>query len=520
MMALGLNISCSSMLDVEPENSVTFTNFYKNEQDIATLTRGMHAMLAWSMRSFNVLEYVGVKADASPSGHMPSPDVFMRYHVWNSVGTGWKSFYDVIYECNLLFDNVKEPVCARDRMDFYYGQANFIKGVCYFQLARYWGDAVISGHTEDTQSRPKKPMIEVLDTALACAKRAFALLDKHENQVDQTGAKITSKQYGSKGSAATLIAHINAWKAAMGKGLSDEERRACWEEADTYASKVIDTDECGFYELENSAELLVTNTLNTRNGKESIFELELNAKDETLDAKVFTSARWFVSFPIIPGALPGDVTSNQWKLKIQTVLDMYSGTDERKNAFFYKPELYLNDPDSARACGGYAFEYKYRKGLFSTETTSGQTLVFENFDVNKMIWRLADLILLRAEARMQLGNTSGAKQDLWQVQQRSKADKYTDGDLQMAIFREREKELIFEDHRYFDVMRNEGYYKTELPKNKVFVPFPFPHEEEEEVYSLLTEQEIADGALFLPIGSSAFYLNPMMIQNTYWFNIK
>lgn len=157
---------------------------------------------------------------------------------------------------------------------------------------------------------------------------------------------------------------------------------------------------------------------------------ELNAESETLDGQVFTSARWFVGFPVVPGALPGDVTSNQWKMKIQTVLDMYPGTDERKNAFFYKPELYLNDPDSAQACGGYAFEYKYRKGLYSTETTSGQTLVFENFDVNKMIWRLADLILLRAEARLHLGNTSGAKQDLWQVQQRSKAEKYTDGDLQ------------------------------------------------------------------------------------------
>ena len=199
---------------------------------------------------------------------------------------------------------------------------------------------------------------------------------------------------------------------------------------------------------------------------------------------------------------------------------MYPGADERKNAFFYKPELYTENPDSARACGGNAYVYKYRNGLYDTGTTSEQTLVFRTFDVNKMIWRLADLILLRAEVRMHLGNTAGAKQDLWKVQRRSKTVEYTDGDLQMAIFREREKELIFEDSRYFDIMRNKGYYKTELPKNKVFVPFPFPHEKEEEVYSLLTERDVEDGALFLPIGDGAFYLNPMMIQNTYWFNNK
>ena len=253
-------------------------------------------------------------------------------------------------------------------------------------------------------------------------------------------------------------------------------------------------------------------------GKESIFEVELNGQDGT--ASEFTSALWFVSFPLVPGALPGDVVENQWRLTLRTVFDMFRGTDERKEAFFYKPNLYTTNSDSARACGGYAFEYKYRKPLYSTSTSSGQTLQLKSFDVNKMIWRLADLILLRAEIRMHLGNTVGAIQDLQVVQRRAKAVEYTTGDLQMAIFREREKELIFEDHRYFDIMRNEGYYKTELPKNKVFVPFPFPHQEEEEVYGLLTEQDVENGALFLPVGSGAFYLNAKMIQNTYWFNRK
>ena len=302
VFVISLSISCNNMLDVEPENSVTFTNFYKNEQDLAVLVRGMHAILVPAFNKFNTLELVGVKADESPSGHIPIPDVFARFHEWNSIGTDWKNFYDAIYECNLLFDNVKTPVCSQDRMNFYYGQANFIKGLCYFQLVRYWGDVVISGHTEDTQARPKKPMVEVLDTALACAKRAYNLLTKHEDLVDQTGARITSKQYGSKGSAATLIANICAWKATVGKGLSDDEKRACLEEAELYASKVIDTDECGFYELESSVEQLVTNTLNSRGGKESIFEIELNARDESLN-RTFTSARLFVSFPIIPGSL-------------------------------------------------------------------------------------------------------------------------------------------------------------------------------------------------------------------------
>lgn len=515
-----MSVSCNSLLDVEPENSVTFTNYYKNENDLDGLMRGMHAMLVNAMSRFNPQEYAGVKADESPSGHNPVPDVYMRFHFWNSVGTSWKTFYDVIYQCNLLFDNVKSPVCSEDRMDFYFGQANFIKSFCYFQLARYWGDVIITDHTEDASPLPKSPMLEVLDTAMACAKRAYHLLPKHEDLVNVSGAKITSKQYGSKGNVAALIANINVWKATMGKNISEEKKRECLEEAELYATKIIDSDECGVYELESNITALVNNTLNNRGGKESIFEIELNTKDGTLESRAYTSAYWFVGFPIVPGKLPGDIQMNQWLIKNETVLDMYPGTDERRNEFFYKPDLYTNNEDSARVCGGYAFEYKFRKAIFGTSTTTEETLEFVNFDANKIFWRLADLILLRAEIRARLGNTGGAIADLQRVQRRANAPEYESGDLFMAIFREREKELIFEDHRFFDIVRNDGYYKTELPKNSVFVPFPFPHYEEEEVYSLLTQDDIDNGALYLPIGSGAFYLNSSMIQNTYWFNRK
>lgn len=517
--------ACTDMLNIKPENSVTYTNFFKSERDLETFTGSIHAALTDVMTQFWGVEYAGVLADNSPSGSGMTPPGLFRFHGWDVTGNmSWKPFYDVIYLCNTLFENVEPSVCSPERLDFYFGQAEFAKGLCYFQLARYWGDAVISGHTEDPSPRAKSPGTVVLDTALACARRAFDKLPVYEGMVNRVGAKITSKQYACKGSVATLIANIYAWRAGVEKGLTDAGRTAYWQQAEEWATKVIDKNadgsfECGQYELEDTPELLVTNTINSRGGKESIFELELNSNDGSLNGQSFTSASLFVGFPIIPGALPGDVTSNQWRITNSTVLNMYSGSDERKDAFFYKPKLYTEDPDSARICGGNAFEYKFRKCLFGTGTTSDETLEFINFDVNRVYWRLADLILLRAEARVHTNNTTGAIDDLKRIQLRANADLY-DGteDLQLAIFREREKELIFEDHRWFDVLRNEGYYRTELPKQVVFVPFPWPHNEYQEVYGLLSEQDIENGALYLPIGEGAFNLNSLMIQNTYWFN--
>ncbi|WP_293714246.1 RagB/SusD family nutrient uptake outer membrane protein, partial [uncultured Parabacteroides sp.] len=73
------------------------------------------------------------------------------------------------------------------------------------------------------------------------------------------------------------------------------------------------------------------------------------------------------------------------------------------------------------------------------------------------------------------------------------------GDLRYAIFKEREKELLLEGQRYYDIIRND-YVRTELRGN----------------FRTVTNQDLKDGALFLMIGSGAFNRNPLLRQNAYW----
>lgn len=489
--------SCDSALDVSPKNAVTFTNFFETEQDLESLMVGMHAWLANAMKVFYAQEYVGVITDKEPS-YVPG---MIRYHAWENI-CEWQHFYAVIYQCNLLFDNVKKPVCSKDRMDFYFGQAKFIKAVCYFELGRRWGDAVITGSTEEAPQLAKRPAIEVLDTALSNALDAYSLVLKHEDLRDRLGRVITSKQYGSKGSCAALIANIYAWRAVMDKGITDDKRMEYWKKVDEWTSKIIDTDECGYYELEGSIKELVEGTMNKRGGKESVFELELNVDDKSIENVAYNSAKLFVGFPVVPRELPGDMEWKQWQLSNDRIKAMYPGNDARRQEYFYKFDEY-SSPDSVAKYGNWAFVYKYRACAY---TTNGQGMVsFINFDVNKIYWRLADLILLRAEARYHLGDEPGAIDDLDRIRKRANAVLFKDApeaDLKMAIFREREKELLFEDQRFWDVMRN-GYVKTELPE--------FYRE-------ALTDVDINNGALYLPVPQGAFYLNPLMLQNVYWLN--
>ena len=126
-----------------------------------------------------------------------------------------------------------------------------------------------------------------------------------------------------------------------------------------------------------------------------------------------------------------------------------------------------------------------------------------NQDVVK--YRLADILLLRAECRVRQGKENAAE-DLNTVRERAYGNRehdYTsaEGDLQLAIFREREKELLLEDHYYYDVRRNGvDYVRRELPG----------------AYPKLSDQDIKDGALYLMINSLNFEENDLMRQNVYW----
>ena len=151
--------------------------------------------------------------------------------------------------------------------------------------------------------------------------------------------------------------------------------------------------------------------------------------------------------------------------------------------------------------GGYAYPYFWRKPLLDAAWVPAEMI---NVDGNKIFWRLAEIYLLRAEARCR-ANLPGAEDDLNYVRNRAHAKIYpadtdTEG-LQMAIFREREREMFFDGERYYDIVRN-GYYN-----------FPGMISE---TFEKLSEQDVKDGALYVPIMDTEMQRNTLMRQNPYW----
>ena len=81
---------------------------------------------------------------------------------------------------------------------------------------------------------------------------------------------------------------------------------------------------------------------------------------------------------------------------------------------------------------------------------------------------------------------------------------------ELSTVSQREKELVAEYHRYFDIMRN-GWCFLRGDDTHDYI-----RKEISEAYDKLTDRDIQDGALYLMLGADCFSNNDLIRQNRYW----
>lgn len=490
MVAVQL-VGCDSMLDIEPEIATTYTNYFKDEKDAAALLYNINGILFGLLSDDERHEIVGLIVDeVNDWGYEDIRNLVPAEYEKN---ISWGKYYRAIYSANVILDNAyRFTDIDEERLEYYKRQACFVKGFCYFQVARLWGDAPIVPNSEDTKAFPRESVSKVLEEAIRNAEIALDL-PKFEDLVDESGAKITAKQYGCKGTVTALLAHIYAWRAGL---LGDNKD---WEKAEQYCSDIIDG-KVGHYQLvENPAE--VCKRVMKGNSSEGIFEGEYYIQDDPFFLHTpYVTVKEYLTYPVIEGQLPTEVT--RFEINKTTVKEMYGEGDRRLDAYFYKIDSVYKNPGGEEIPITKAFLWKWNYSVYEYDEYE-QGYVYQTQDVNRIVWRLADIMLLRAECRARL-DAANAADDLNEIRRRAYGNrnhdyKASEGDLRHIIFKEREKELLFEGHRYYDVMRN-GYWKTELTG----------------VFANMSEAEFKLGAQYYPVSKDAFYHNDLMRQNEYW----
>lgn len=507
-LLLGLFFSafgCSDLLDVTPENSVTFENFYKTEKDMQAALDAVRDEFRSSIAFDGRWRPVGVGyfCDTTENKKEFNWEISMWGPQWSDFN--WAGHYTLGALTNLILERVGEAEISEDRKNFYIGQAHFYRAFTYFRIAQKWGEAPIQTNSIVIEKKPKASNRELLQFALDEINLALPDIPERDKMIDTEGKQITSKSMACRAVASCLKLEICLWKAALNNQpeLLDDAIRA--------ADYVIDS--CNYILAANPEE--VCTKVITGGSEEGIFEIKFNSVESMSTRNPWTTMEYLASFPVRPEKERGDMKNTESRVYQKTVDKMYPGHfdgyisegkytgDQRRLSYFYDLDTIMQNQDWSEKAAGYAYPYKFRKILKGTESWNEGK--FDCFAHDHVIWRLADIILLRAEAYARDNQPEKAIADLNRIRARAYGDHSADynaseGDLRYAIFKEREKELLWEGKRWWDIVRN-NYWKTELwefHKTK------------------MTQADVDNGALYMPVVLQAFNENPMMLQNRYW----
>lgn len=421
--------SCKKLLDTTPVNAVSDEQPIFDKASGETALRGVYRQLASS--GYYGETYVTL-------GYFPSGDiknlttggaanlVNINYRADDvTFNTAWTAIYTTINRANHVISKVpavQDPALTPALRDQYVGEAKFIRALAYFDLARAWGGVQLV--LEPTTSLQNRPVLK-----RSTLEQTYAQIFADLKDAEQLLPDGVNRIRATKRTAWALRARYHLYRKE-------------WALAEEYATKLISLT-ADYKLLKPYSAWFANDVIGT---SESVFELEYSAINPS-------TIRSQMQHPTNGGTY------------------RYAPTD--------KFVQLLNDP---LVSGG-------RKTLIGSVTQGGTTIWFGNLYYRRnatdpaYIFRIAELYLIRAEARAQLNNVDGSRDDLNEI--RKRADVPVSGaankeELLLAIENERRIEFAFEAHRWFDLART-GRAKAVLealdPNTKVEpyeLVFPIP----------------------------------------------
>ena len=350
---------------------------------------------------------------------------------YEPLGYAWAQPYRYIAGANSVLDNVpgiEDPNFSESAKNSILGQAYFIRAFNYFQLVRIFGGVPLQLSTLDADLfKSRSSEAETYAQIEADLLEAERLLPKEHS------SNFLTRTRGTKGSAQAMLAKLYAETRDYAK---------CAE----YAAKVINS---GVYELLPTYDHLFDGEHDF--SRESILEME-HVPDGNVASYHPLQMLPPGDFSQYEGSKPG----SSWEVayhRFNTITtDLISAFDEMGDTVRkWSTVITVNDRSKITQPNyGYGpntpVSFMYKMGR------SGE--IFGAWNV--MLLRLADIILLRAEALNAIGQTAEAITLLDQVRARvnlAPTAATSQAEVKLAILKERRLELVAEFNRYWDLKR-------------------------------------------------------------------
>ncbi|WP_418991784.1 RagB/SusD family nutrient uptake outer membrane protein [Alistipes sp.] len=299
--------SCS-LLDIEPQDFVTPSNYYNNEEEMNTALNGIYATLAnTTLFGNNLLGRMGLSADIGYESYSSDYGSVGDYDVSPTdakILNYWRDLYDGIGRANMLIKYIDKPQLDRKTRDNILGQALFLRAYYHFLLVvRFHHIPLVltvpdDGKREHVQV-PQSDMREVYLQIIRDMEEAARLVPP-ASELLSPGRASQSAVYG-------MLARVALYMAGYPLG-----EPGMYAKAREYAQKVIDT---GTHALNPSFEQVFINYIQDKyDAGESIFEVEFWGTNEG----TYTTTAGMVGRNNGIGCTSQNVTLNG-----KTIVDMY-----------------------------------------------------------------------------------------------------------------------------------------------------------------------------------------------------
>jgi hypothetical protein len=465
LIVLMILSSCKDWLTVAPENDLIKEKFWTKTSDVESALGATYN--AFRAASLSSLIFGELRADlvSFPGSDFSDYALIAESNISASNPViNWKDYYRAINLANTLmyFDDEvfrKDQTFTQKMKDGIEAEARFIRSMSFFYVIRLWKDAplVVEASISDTSNLyiGKSTEKEILSSVIKDLNIAKDLAYTTEFMG-------TRDFYGraNKYSIMALLADVYLW---------DEQYQSCIDYCDLIMSS-------GLYRLETTDQWF-NNYYPGNSLSESIIEIQF---DDALDNQ---------NNPVYDKLLPIN-ESPQASLNTQNM------------------NLIFDQQDPRRLYGYWKYTGKDDAGLIPRTITER--------DANWNLYRFADIMLMKAEACIELGRFDDANELIGETLLRAGMPYQELNDIELLrqeILDERGREFLFEGKRWFDMMRAA---KRDNFKNKQIIIDMILSGADIKQQAVLKTRVFDTLSYYLPIPERELIFNQNLVQNPYY----
>jgi starch-binding outer membrane protein, SusD/RagB family len=477
MPMLFLQLSCNNWMELLPPDGLIKEEFWQSKEDVNAVLMAAYESLASMDRSLFL--YGELRGDLLQRGpNQPSSEQnIMENNIYpDNSFCNWTNFYEVINYCNEVIKNA--PLVQEIDNTFtdfqkqnVIAEAYFLRSLSYFYLVRVYHEVPLILEPSESDDvdfyQPKSSEEEILNQITADLKenRAFA----------PSGSFITleeNKGRASKAAFDALLADIALWRFE-------------YEEVLEHVQKIEELEELELMPTGKWFEMFYPG-----NSLESIFEFQFDGNRNQRNGMYGLTNR--NSLRYAPSQKAEELFSLEFSTELIRGEDATIAKIGDDNFLIWK---YIGQSPDGQS---------YRAGA-------------DQYSCNWIVYRLAEVLLMKAEALSQLDRYNEALQIINEIRERAnvpiRSIAFNSVAFEDAILEERALEFAYEGKRWFDLLRM-GRRNNYARKSKLIeiIVANVPSTQKRVLAAKLTNPL----GWYLPIYSTEIERNKNLVQNPYY----